>query len=222
VSGIDRRSFPVVLAAPSGTGKTTLARALVDRFDDFEFSVSVTTRPPRGTEADGVDYHFVDGREFERMMDHGELAEWAEVHGHLYGTPRAELDAAARRKEYVILDIDVQGALQVRRSTPEAVLVFVLPPSVDTLLERLQGRGTEDAAHVARRLQSAMEELQHATDFDHVVVNDDFQRCLGEIRGIVEGEALRTHRAPGLRQQAEELRAGIARVLRNEYANANG
>ncbi len=219
---LDRRSFPVVLAAPSGTGKTTLARALVERFEDFRFSVSVTTRPARGTEQDGVDYHFVQRREFRRMADEGELAEWAEVHGELYGTPRSELDAAASRGDFAILDIDVQGALQVRRSTSEAVLIFLLPPSVDALLERLQGRRTEEDAQVARRLKTAMDELHAAPEFDHVVINDDFDRCLGQIRGIVESEALRARRAPGLQALVEEMRGRIGRVLQDEYANANG
>jgi guanylate kinase len=222
VRDLDRRTFPVVLAAPSGTGKTTLARALVERFEDFRFSVSVSTRPARGTERDGVDYHFVRRREFRRMVDQGELAEWAEVHGQLYGTPRSELDAAAERGDYVILDIDVQGAKQVRRCTQEAVLIFLLPPSVEALLERLQGRRTEAGAEVARRLQTAMNELQAAPRFDHVVVNDDFDRCLGRIRGIVESEALRAHRAQGLPELVEEMRARVGRVLREEYANTNG
>lgn len=222
MKALERRSFPVVLAAPSGTGKTTLARALVERFEDCRFSISVTTRPARGTERDGVDYQFVRRPEFQRMVDQGELAEWAEVHGELYGTPRSELDTAAVRGDYVILDIDVQGALQVRRSTRDAVLIFILPPSVDALLERLHGRRTEKASQVARRLRTAMDELQAAPEFDHVVVNEDLDRCLGQIRGIVESEALRVRRAPGLQRMVEEMRGRIGRVLQDEYANANG
>lgn len=216
------RGFPLVLAAPSGTGKTTLARALVERSPGYCFSISATTRPPRGGERDGVDYHFVDRARFEAMVAAGGLAEWAEVHGRLYGTPRAELEHAAARGEQVVLDIDVQGARQIRGSVAGAVLVFVLPPSVDALLARLAGRGTEDGAQVARRLRTAMDELVALPEFDYVVVNDDLERCLEEIREIVRAESRRTGRRYDLDRQVEEMRAGIARLLRNEYPDIIG
>jgi guanylate kinase len=154
------------------------------------------------------------------MVSDGELAEWAEVHGELYGTLKAELDSAAERGEHVVLDIDVQGARQIRQSVPEAVLVFLLPPSVEVLLQRLRGRGTEEKVQVARRLQTAMDELQAAGEFDHVVVNDDFDRCLGSIRGIVESEALRSTRAPGLEDTVEEMRDRLGSVLQSDSVNA--
>lgn len=212
--------FPVVLAAPSGTGKTTLARRLVDGKGPFCFSVSATTRSPRPGERDGVDYHFVDPDGFDAMVESGDLAEWAEVHGERYGTPRRELEEAAQRGLHVILDIDVQGARQIRASVPEALLVFVLPPSVDVMVERLTGRGTEGGAQVARRLRSALEELGALPEFDHVVVNDALDRCVDEIRGIVRAETLRTARARELERSVAEMRSRITRLLEDEYANA--
>jgi guanylate kinase len=141
----------VVLAAPSGTGNTTLAHRLVRGSDRYAFSVSATTRSPRGSEQDGIDYHFLDREAFLSMVERDELAEWAEVHGRLYGTPKAELDEASRRGTHVVLDIDVQGARQVKEAVPDTKLVFVLPPSLEVLLERLRGRGTEEAADIGRR-----------------------------------------------------------------------
>lgn len=210
-------AFPVVLTAPSGTGKTTLAHRLVAGSDRFAFSISATTRPPRASERDGLDYHFVAPERFAEMAASGELVEWAEVHGRLYGTPRAEVEAAAARGEHVVLDIDVQGARQIRQTLPDAMLVFVLPPDVETLLERLAGRGTEEPSGVARRLRSALKELQAVPEFDYVVVNDDLERCLLAIRGIVENRGA----APSgdrHREHVKGLLADIGRVLDEDYA----
>jgi guanylate kinase len=215
-------TFPVVLAAPSGTGKTTLAHALVRRSRGYCFSVSATTRAPRAGERDGVDYVFVDRKAFDAMVARGELAEWAEVHDDLYGTPRRELERAAERGEHVVLDIDVQGAMLIRTAVPDAVLIFVLPPSVHVLLERLTGRGTEEKTQVARRLRSALDELNAAPEFDYVVINDDLDRCLDEIRGIVRAESLRARRTALLEPRVHRIRGEIARVLDEEYANSPG
>lgn len=218
-AALAHRAFPVVLAAPSGTGKTTIARALVENHERFVFSVSATTRLRREGEVDGVDYHFVDEAAFRRMADEGELVEWAEVHGRLYGTPLRTLDEAAGRGEHVVLDIDVQGARQIRDAVPHAVLIFVLPPSVDALLERLTGRGTERTAQVARRLRSALDELRAAPEFDYVVVNDEVERCLGQVLGIVDAEARRTSRAPGLGEAVTGMTERIGALLEDEYAD---
>ena len=207
------RPAPVVLAAPSGTGKTTLAHRLVHDSPRYVFSVSATTRPPREGEVDGVDYHFLSERAFEARIAAGAFVEWARVHDRLYGTPRSELDRAAERGEHVVLDIDVQGARQIRRSVPSACLIFVLPPSVDIMMARLTHRGTEDRASIARRLRSALAELQAVPEFDYVVVNDDLDACLVEIRAVVEEG--REPKPP--EQDAEAFRRQIARLLEEEY-----
>ncbi len=210
---MSRGAVPVVLAATSGTGKTTLARRLVQRSPRYVFSVSATTRPPRPGERDGVDYHFLSEPEFMRRVEEGAFVEWARVHDRLYGTPRKELEAAAARGEHVVLDIDVQGARQIRDSVPDACLIFVLPPSVDTLMARLEGRGTEAPEDVARRLRSARAELQAVPDFDYVVVNDDLDDCLAEIRAIVEEGV-----APEPPEvDAERFRAEVGRILRSRF-----
>lgn len=208
------RAVPVVISAPSGTGKTTLARRLVEDSSHYVFSVSVTTRPPRKGERDGVDYHFVTREDFEKKIATGAFAEWADVHGRLYGTSRAEIDVAAGRGEHAVLDIDVQGACQIRESFPDAKLIFVLPPSVGIMMNRLIGRGTEDPANIARRLQSAQAELQAVPEFDYVVVNDDLERCLEVMRAIVDG---RGGGGAASKKDVEDLRAEIVRILEDEY-----
>lgn len=207
------RTFPVILAAPSGGGKTTVARLLRERRDDVAFSISATTRAPRHYEKDGRDYWFVSGEEFRRMADSGELVEWAEVHGNLYGTPRRNLEEAADRGIYLLLDIDVQGARQVRERVPEAVLVFILPPSGDTLAERLLGRGSEDEAARRRRLANARGELAEAREFDYVVLNDDLEATVDAIEEILAAESRRVSRIPVLDGEIERLDAEIRRCL---------
>lgn len=212
------RVGPLVLAAPSGTGKTTIARRLVEKHEDFVFSVSATTRPRREGEQDGVDYEFVTPEDFEAMREAGELAEWAEVHGNLYATPRRNLDAATGRGETVVLDIDVQGARQIRESVPDALLIFVLPPSARALVARLSGRGTEARREMLRRLRNARTELLAAVEFDHAVVNEDLEATVRQVAALAKGEEPEEPPVPDVKPVVERLRAEIDEVLARDEA----
>ena len=207
-------AFPIVLAGPSGSGKTTIARALIDRRADLRFSVSATSRPARPAEVAGVDYVFLSRDAFEDLIGRDGFLEWAEVHGHLYGTPRSELDAATRDERHLLLDIDVQGARAVRRLAPNALTIFLLPPTPGHIIERLEGRGTEDAAALERRLRTAESELRGIGDFDYAVVNDDLDDCVATIDGIIDAENLRIARnREGIVGAAQEMAEEIRRVL---------
>ena len=211
-----KRAAPIVLSAPSGTGKTTLAHRLIEESDNCVFSVSITTRTPRQGEQHGLDYVFVDGDRFDKMIESGDLAEWAYVHGGRYGTPKKALNDAADLGQQVVLDIDVQGALQIRDAIPDAKLIFVLPPSVDVLLERLRIRGTEESEVLGLRLRSALEELEVALNFDYIIINEHLSDCVQEIRDIIEGKE-----TVGLNSEAiesiEVCRAGITSILERDY-----
>jgi guanylate kinase len=205
---------PIVLSAPSGAGKTTIARKLVDGWDDFAFSVSATTRRRRPGERHGRDYLFVDEDEFRRMRDDGELLEWAKVHGSLYGTPVRQVTEAGARGSRVVLDIDVQGARQIRERLPEALTIFVLPPSGRVLADRLSSRGTETRAELERRLTNARDELLEARNFDHVIVNDDLNEAVEEVRRLATGEAT-AGREEGLEAILKPLIDEIDAIVRN-------
>lgn len=204
------KSFAVAICAPSGVGKTTVARALVEGSDDLAFSVSVTTRPARPDERPGVDYHFVTRPEFESMVARGELLEWAEVHGELYGTPHGNLETAEREGRVLILDIDVQGAEQVVGMRPDTVTVFLLPPSFEALMERLRGRHSEDEAAVRRRMETARSELQRMEAFQYVVINDRLRDAVARIRAIIDGEQARLSRC---REEVDDLRRRLLEGL---------
>jgi len=204
--------FPLVLAAPSGVGKTTVARALCAAEPHVVFSVSATTRPPRAGERDGVDYWFLTEAEFRARVAAGAMLEWAEVHGHLYGTPRANLEAAQAEGRHLLLDIDVQGAQQVRQRVPGTVLVFLLPPSVEVWLARLRRRGSEDAAALQRRLEAARRELLAAAEFDYIVVNDALEETVATMRAILRAEEGRTTRLRGLEAWLHRLAADLDRA----------
>ena len=206
----------MVLAAPSGTGKTTMAHALVEGSERFVFSVSATTRPARPGEREGRDYQFVDRERFQAMIDEGRLVEWAEVHGHHYGTPLSNLEEASEKGLHVVLDIDVQGAMQIRERAPEAILVFVFPPSARALHARLTGRATEATGEVERRMRNARMELEHARDFDYVVVNEELDDAVREVRAIVDAERLRPARARDLDADVARLRSEIDALLDDE------
>jgi guanylate kinase len=210
---VGSRPFPVVIAAPSGAGKTSLARALVERNPKLVFSVSATTRPPRGAERGGKDYRFVSDAEFDRMIEAGELLEWAVVHGRRYGTPRREVENALARGWIPVLDIDIQGARQIRRTYPGAVLIFVLPPSAEELNHRLARRGTESSEDRIRRLETARRELGAATEFDYVVVNDDFERALATLEAVIAGEEARVQRQEDLAGELKRLERELGEIL---------
>ncbi|MGB5694994.1 MAG: guanylate kinase [Polyangiales bacterium] len=185
----------LIISSPSGAGKTTLTRRLLQEFPEFRFSVSHTTREPRANEVDGQDYHFVTEPVFRRLIDEHGFAEWAEVHGNLYGTSVAEIDLArASGKRGVLFDVDYQGARQIKEKFPDAVGVFILPPSMEELRRRLEGRGSDDAESRKRRFEKAREEIGHYPFFDYMIVNDELQRALGELRGIVLAEGCRQWR----------------------------
>lgn len=176
----------VVVAGPSGVGKGTVHRRVRAALPDSVLSVSATTRAPRPGERDGVDYHFVDDARFDRMIAGDELLEHATYAGHRYGTPRADVEQAVANGQVVVLDIEVQGALQIRARFPEALLVFLAPPSLAELERRLRGRGTEDDDAVARRLDTAQRELANQHHFDVVAVNGRLDRCVEEVLAAIE------------------------------------
>jgi guanylate kinase len=177
-----------VITGPSGVGKGTLIRGLMERLGALELSVSATTRSPRPGEEDGVDYHFLTREEFDRRVREGDFVEHADYAGRSYGTLRSELEQRVRAGTPIVLEIEVQGARQVRSSVPDAVQVFIAPPSLDELRTRLIGRGTDDPEGVERRLRVAAEELRAQPEFGHVVVNDRLQDALEQLTAIVAAE----------------------------------
>ena len=191
---VERKPFLLVVSGPSGVGKSTIARGLLERSDDIDLSISLTTRRARKGEKEGEEYKFVSVEEFEAARERGELLEWAEVHGNLYGTPAAFVRRTLDRGRNVLLEIDVQGGMSVKERMPDAVLIFLLPPSFEELERRLRGRATDDETVIRRRLDNAREELTLFTHYDYLVVNEDVGRCTDEVVGIVSSESLRRSR----------------------------
>jgi guanylate kinase len=204
-------AFPLILSAPSGAGKTSIAKRLLAKRNDVGYSVSCTTRAPRPGERDGVDYHFLTTEEFLARQAAGEFAESAQVHGHLYGTLRSEVDRLLQAGKHVVMDIDVQGAAQFRRAYPDSVSIFILPPSAEVMLERLLARGTENRAELAKRMISALEELRSVTDYQYVVINDVIEDAVSRVCAIIDAETMRRDR---LRDLDASVRALIARLQR--------
>lgn len=180
-----RRGLLIVVSGPSGVGKGTVVQRLLQCLPGVEASVSVTTRPPRPEEVEGDDYRFVDDEAFDQLVATGQLLEWASVHGARYGTPRRWVEQRLSEGVDVLLEIDVQGALQVRRKMSDALLIFLAPPTLDELALRLRLRGTESAQERAARLETAQAELGAAPAFDRVVINDELDRCVEEVAGIL-------------------------------------
>ncbi|MBU3693534.1 MAG: guanylate kinase [Rhodocyclaceae bacterium] len=184
----------LIVSAPSGAGKTTLVRALLERDPRVVYSVSCTTRAPRAGERDGVDYLFVSDTEFRRRIDAGEFLEHAEVHGHRYGTLRSWITAQLAADRDVVLDIDTQGAAQVRALMPEAVSIFILPPSLAELEARLRARGTDAEAVIERRLAAARAEIAHVSAYDYAIINKDLDAAIGDLVVVVQACRLRLAR----------------------------
>src|SRR5581483_7628374 len=191
---IERRGTLFVVSAPSGAGKTTLCREARLRVPGLAYSVSCTTRAPRAGEVDGSDFRFVSRETFTAMRDRGELAEWASVHGNLYGTPARPLESALREGRDVLLDIDTQGAAQLRRRYPEAVLIFIVAPSMAELEQRLRERRSDAEAEIARRLRRAREEVAMWRAYDYLVVNRDLKEATDQLTAIIVAERSRTSR----------------------------
>jgi guanylate kinase len=195
------RGIPFVVAGPSGTGKTTVCLALRRRDPKLLLSVSHTTRAPRSGERDGADYHFVSAEEFQRLCAEGAFLEWAVYNGNHYGTSWKAIEGPLADGLDVLLEIEVQGARQVRRRLPDARLIFLLPPTMPVLVRRLAGRGTDSEEQVASRLRTARRELEAVEEFDYAVVNDDLERCVADVLEIIAGE-----------------RAGASAELRRRFA----
>ena len=206
-------AFPIILSAPSGGGKTTIAHQLLAVRNDVGYSVSCTTRPPRDGEVDGRDYHFRSLKDFKRGQATGEFAESAEVHGHLYGTLRAEVERVLSSGKHVIMDIDVQGARQFAAAFPGSVLIFILPPSAEALIARLEARGTEDPKSLIRRFRSAKDELKAIDLYQYVVVNDEVDSAVAAISSIIEAEGLARSRDGALDARVRDLMTGIQRAI---------
>ena len=175
-----------IISAPSGAGKTTLRRAVLERLPDVLYSVSYTTRSPRPGEVGGRDYEFISRAEFEEGIGAGRWAEWARVHGNYYGTSADVLRQAVAAGRDILLDIDVQGARQIRSRFPQSVTIFIMPPSLDTLVKRLQARDTDDPEAVALRLRNAQEEMAQKDAYDHVIVNDRLETAVEELIAVIE------------------------------------
>lgn len=215
---ISRRGIMLVLSSPSGAGKTTLTRNLLEQenIDDpgkLELSVSVTTREKRASEIADVHYHFIEKRQFEAMRDRGELLEWAEVHGNYYGTPRDPVEKALSEGRDVLFDIDWQGAQQLKQKMPDDVVsVFVLPPSAAELKSRLERRAEDSEAIITQRLRNAAEEIQHWTEYDYVLVNRDLDKSFARVRAILTAERLKRVNAPDLEGFVAQLLADLKSI----------
>ena len=204
---LQRRGLMFILSSPSGAGKTTIAhRLLAEEGSELRMSVSVTTRPMRPGEVDGQDYFFVDGAEFKRLVEADAFFVWAEVFGHCYGTPKAQIREQLKRGEDFLFDIDWQGTQQLyQRAQGDVVRVFLLPPSIEELEQRLRARGTDSDEVIRSRMERARAEISHWDAYDYVVINDDVEACFGKVRMILEAERMRRLRQTGLVDFVREL-----------------
>ena len=207
------KPFLLVLSAPSGGGKSSIARNLLQGRDDLGYSVSATTRPKRDGERDGVDYHFLTRKEFLRRRDAGEFLESATYGGHLYGTLRSEIDRIFAAGRHAVLDIEIEGARQIRRSFPNSLHLFVLPPSAEVLVGRLRGRNTERAEVVRERITRAAEELEAVAEYDYALVNQDLVVAVAQVAAILDAEARRVSRQDDLPRFIARLRRDVVAAV---------
>jgi len=181
-----------VISAPSGAGKTSLCNMLMEKYSDLKYSISYTTRPPRPDEKDGLDYFFIDEEKFRKMIDEGEFIEWAHVHGNYYGTSGKTIETALQAGENIILDIDPQGARQLKGKLGYGIYIFIIAPGIDVLEERLRKRRTETPEKLALRLKNALEEVKYFKEYDYILVNDEIGKAFKDLEGIYLAEHLRT------------------------------
>ena len=201
-----RRGLLFILSSPSGAGKSTIARMLLEQDGHIALSVSVTTRPPRPGEIDGKDYHFIDETEFHRLVEDNALLEWARVFGHYYGTPKAEVKQGLRDGQDFLFDIDWQGTQQLyQRAEQDVVRVFILPPSLEELHRRLRSRNTDSEEVIAGRMARAQDEISHWDGYDFVVINDNVENCFEKVRQILNSERMRRARQTGLIDYVRDL-----------------
>jgi guanylate kinase len=209
VTGRRRRGLLIVLSSPSGAGKSTISRLLLQADPEVTMSISATTRPPRPGEQEDVDYHFVQGAEFDRMIEQGEFVEWAPVFDYRYGTPKAPVKAALKAGSDILFDIDWQGTQQLHAAMGEdLVRIFILPPSMEELERRLRSRGTDSKEVIAFRMQRAGSEISHWAEYDYVLINRDTRDCLAQVQAIVVAERLKRQRQVGLVAFTRDLVAG--------------
>jgi guanylate kinase len=206
---LKRRGLMFILSSPSGAGKTTLSRMLLEQDPEIKLSVSVTTRPPRPGEVDGVHYHFRSDAEFDAMVEEDDFYEWAHVFGYRYGTPKGIIRAALKEGQDFLFDIDWQGTQQLyQKDQQDVVRVFILPPSIDELHRRLRSRATDSEEVIQGRMERARAEISHWDGYDYVVINDDVQQCFGKVREILDAERMKRQRQTGLIPFVRELMAG--------------
>jgi len=205
--------FPLILSSPSGGGKTTITRLLLERRPDVGYSISCTTRAPRNSETNGKDYFFLSKSDFLEKRERGEFAESAEVHGNWYGTLRSQVDIVLGQHKHVIMDIDVQGARQFKAAYPESVYVFLVPPSAEALLQRLSARQTESAEGFRTRVRAAREELRAAVSYQYAVLNDDLEAAYRLVSSIIDAEAVKHARQPQLTARVNALVEELDRQL---------
>lgn len=208
---MEKRGFPIVVSAPSGTGKTTICRKVASSHPGVRYSVSATTRAPRKGEVNGDDYHFLDDATFQAWIDEGKFSEWAVVYGHRYGTPREQLENALFQGYRVIMDLDVNGGEAIGRLYEDAVLVYLLPPSSKAWKQRLVGRGTDDEEVIRKRLEDAREELSRVGNYEYLVVNRSVESAVAQIKSIIAAEECRVKRL-----NLEELLSGLGDLTLRE------